>query len=164
MVLHNTAQVSWAHQALEVPSKAGCDWNWSSSSSGENKTASSGESQVEQPVEAFSLFKDEKQETRKAGSFKEGWGGLSDPLGSRPAAVPGHCRSRCETDTCGLGPQLGVSTAVNDNTNRPQHLLLPTQASCRLPTRVYVLAANAAAPSLGPCGLSLQRNTSQRLQ
>lgn len=71
VLLRNTAQVSWAHQALKVPSKARCDW----SSSNGNKTSTSGESQVEQPAEAFSCFKAEKQETQKSGSFKEGWGG-----------------------------------------------------------------------------------------
>lgn len=47
---------------------------------------------------------------------------------------------------------LDVSTAVNDNTNRPLLSVLPARASCRLPTCVYVLGANAAAALVGsPC-------------
>lgn len=132
-----------------MPSKARCDW----SSSSENKTASSGESQVEQPAEAFSCFKDEKQETQKPGSFKEGWvgGGGPQPLwGPDPPPCQATATAAVKRTLVDLAP-LDVSTAVNDNTNRPRHLVLPTRASCRLPTRVYVLGANAAAPSSGPC-------------
>lgn len=148
VVLSNTAHVSWAHWALEVPSKARCDWSGSS----ENKTASSGESQVEQPAEAFSCFKDEKQENQKPGSFKDGGGveGGPQPLwGPDPPPCQATATAAVKRTLVDLAP-LDVSTAVNDNTNRPQHLVLPTRASCRLPACVYVLSANAAAPSLGP--------------
>lgn len=132
-----------------MPSKAGCDRSGSS----ENKTASSGESprlRLNNQAEAFSCFKDEKQKTQKPGSFKEGgW----------PTALWGPDPPPCQATTTAAVKRtlvdlasLDVSTAVNDNTNRPRHLVLPARASCRLPTCVYVLGANAAAALVGsPC-------------
>lgn len=133
-----------------MPSKAGCDRSGSS----ENKTASSGESprlRLNNRAEAFSCFKDEKQKTQKPGFFQRRWGWPTALWGPDPPPCQATATAAVKRTLVDLA-SLDVSTAVNDNTNRPRHLVLPARASCRLPTCVYVLGANAAAALVGsPC-------------
>lgn len=70
--------------------------------------------------------------------------------GSRLSGVPDlpPCQPGVKWTLVGSG-LFYLSTVVNDNMPGPQHLMLPTWASCKLPSCVYVLSANTSASVLG---------------